>query len=236
MSKLITDTIETLDGSKSVPVQHINRAEASTYDSGTNERSVESILDTVVPITDYTALRNYTGRATQVRITTPGIAGFFYYDSADTTSVDNGGTVIVSSNGKRWKRMFEGAVNVFWFMTAAQIADVVSGAALLDVTAAIQAALNSAVTASAPFGIQEKFRGVSLYCPRGRYRITGGVTGKAGTSIIGDGYESTVFIHEGTSGDVFHLLELTTAPLTSLTLRVLRLPRNLELRILLDTR
>ena len=95
------------------------------------------------------------------------------------------------------------SVSVFDFMTATQIADVMSGAASLDVTAAIQAALNSAVTASAPFGIQEKFRGVSVYCPRGRYRMTGGVTGKAGTSIIGDGYESTVFIHEGTSGDVF---------------------------------
>lgn len=30
--------------------------------------------------------------------------GEFYYDAADTTSVDNGGTVIVTTGGKRWKR------------------------------------------------------------------------------------------------------------------------------------
>jgi len=95
------------------------------------------------------------------------------------------------------------SVSVFDFMTAAQVADVRSGAATLDVTAAIQAALDSALTASAPFAIQTKFRGIRLHCPRGRYRMTAGVTGKAGTSIIGDGYESTIFIHEGTSGDVF---------------------------------
>ena len=86
-----------------------------TYDTGSNKQDLNNILDTVVPIADYTALRNYSGRATQVRITDPGIAGFFYYDPSDTTSVDNGGTVIVSGNGKRWKRLFDGAVNVKWF-------------------------------------------------------------------------------------------------------------------------
>lgn len=81
------------------------------YDGST----VQAVLDNAKPIADYTALRAYTGRAVQVRITTSGIAGFFYYDSADTTSVDNGGTVIVASNGKRWKRLYDGAVNVNWF-------------------------------------------------------------------------------------------------------------------------
>ena len=66
-------------------------------------------------IVDYVALRAYVGNATQVRITSNGIAGFFYYDSADSTSVDNGGTIIVSSNGRRWKRIYDGAVNVKWF-------------------------------------------------------------------------------------------------------------------------
>ena len=75
-----------------------------TYDTGSNKQDVNSILDTVVPITDYTALRNYTGRATQVRITADGIAGFFKYDSTDTISADNGGTIIVAGT-KRWKRV-----------------------------------------------------------------------------------------------------------------------------------
>ena len=75
-----------------------------TYDTGSNKQDLNNILDTVVPIADYAALRNYTGRATQVRITSEGIAGFFKYDSADTTSVDNGGTIIVAGT-KRWKRV-----------------------------------------------------------------------------------------------------------------------------------
>lgn len=108
-----------------------------THDSGVNERSVESILDTVVPIADYTALRNYTGRATQVRITADGIAGLFKYDSTDTTSTDNGGTIIVAGT-KRWKRVFDGAVNVKWFGA--------KGNGITDDTLAIQAALNSVLS------------------------------------------------------------------------------------------
>jgi hypothetical protein len=44
-----------------------------------------------------------------------GIAGIFTRDDADTTSADNGGTIIVASNGKRWKRVYTGAVDVEWF-------------------------------------------------------------------------------------------------------------------------
>ena len=81
------------------------------YDGST----VQAVLDNAKPIADYTALRAYTGRAAQVRITTSGISGFFYYDASDTDSTDNGGTIIVSGNGKRWKRLFDGSVNVKWF-------------------------------------------------------------------------------------------------------------------------
>lgn len=85
-----------------------------TYDTGSNKQDLNTILDTVVPIADYTALRNYTGRATQVRITADGIAGVFKYDSTDTTSTDNGGTIIVAGT-KRWKRVFDGRIHVKWF-------------------------------------------------------------------------------------------------------------------------
>lgn len=81
------------------------------HDGGT----VRDVLDTAKPIADYTALRAYTGRATSVRITSNGISGFFYRDDADTSSTDNGGTIIVAGNGKRWKRVYSGAVNVLWF-------------------------------------------------------------------------------------------------------------------------
>ncbi len=41
--------------------------------------------------------------------------GEFYYDAADTTSTDNGGTVIVTVGGKRWKRSNVVKINPDWF-------------------------------------------------------------------------------------------------------------------------
>ena len=84
------------------------------YDSGT----AQDVLDSSKPMHDYTALRNYSGRATGVRLTKLGIAGAFQRDDADTTSADNGGTTIVDSAGRRWKRAFDGGVYVDWFGAA----------------------------------------------------------------------------------------------------------------------
>lgn len=81
------------------------------YDSGT----VQTVLDDAKPLANYTALRAYTGRATGVRITQTGLAGHFQRDASDTTTADNGGTVIVDAIGRRWKRLFTGAANVRWF-------------------------------------------------------------------------------------------------------------------------
>ena len=76
--------------------------------------NLDTILAKSKPLSNYSNLRSYAGAATQVRITDPGVDGFFYYDPADTTSADNGGTIIVSGT-KRWKRLYSGAVNVKWF-------------------------------------------------------------------------------------------------------------------------
>ncbi|MCU6708924.1 tail fiber domain-containing protein [Paenibacillus sp. J5C_2022] len=65
-----------------------------------------------------------------------GQEGVFYYDSADTASEDNTGTVLVSISGKRFKRVYDGAVRVDWF--GAQ------GDGVADDTQAIIAADNEA--------------------------------------------------------------------------------------------
>lgn len=75
----------------------------------------QGIFDNSLPMQGYAALRAYTGRATGVRLTSAGIAGAFQRDAGDTTSVDNGGTVIVDASGRRWKRMYSGAMSVKWF-------------------------------------------------------------------------------------------------------------------------
>lgn len=79
--------------------------------TGAVATTVEDILDAQLMV-DYDALRAYTGLAKTVRITgllttsqPQGIAGFFQYDQTDTTSSDNGGTIIVGSDGRRWKRV-----------------------------------------------------------------------------------------------------------------------------------
>lgn len=68
-------------------------------------------------------------------------------------------------------------VSVFDFMTAAQIADVQAGTALLDVTAAFTAAQNAAK---------------NVYAPPGTYLLDG-LRIQSQRSIIGAGYEATIF-------------------------------------------
>lgn len=142
-----------------------NGASLVGYDGGT----VQDVMDSAKPMADYVALRAYAGRATQVRITSNGIAGFFYYDASDTVSADNGGTIIVDASGRRWKRIFDGLLNVKWFGA--------KGDGKADDTAAIQSAINASV-------------GKTLTFPGGNYLIAAGLSfaswsgGVAGNGVI----------------------------------------------------
>lgn len=78
--------------------------------------------------------------------------GLFVADSSDLTSVDNGGTVIVSSNGTRWKRVDTPKIQDFG-AHADGISDDVS-------------AFNSAIRAAVP-----------VYVPAGTYYVSANVFG-----------------------------------------------------------
>ncbi|TMV45669.1 right-handed parallel beta-helix repeat-containing protein [Paenibacillus mesophilus] len=48
-------------------------------------------------------------------VTDAGMEGIFLYDQADTATPDNTGTVVVTSGGKRFKRVYAGTVSCSWF-------------------------------------------------------------------------------------------------------------------------
>jgi hypothetical protein len=66
------------------------------------------------------------------------ISGLFYYDAGDTTSADNGGTIIVDTASRRWKRVINGDYYASWWGALANN-DITSSAANI-------AALNEAIS------------------------------------------------------------------------------------------
>lgn len=75
-----------------------------------------------IQVANYTALRAYTGTLKSVYVTgvigtekPDGEAGSFVLDASDTTSADNGGTIIVGTDGRRWKRVYAGHAMATWF-------------------------------------------------------------------------------------------------------------------------
>lgn len=143
-------------------------------------------------IADYTALRAYAGSAKQLNVTgylvtaaPSGIAGLFTRDDADVASADNGGTIIVAANGKRWKRVYDGAVSLKWFA---------KGDGATNDSVAVQAA----VTFCAGNDKQ-------LFVPSGTYRITATISATKLIDIVGEGRNASTFLWgTNTAGDAFH--------------------------------
>ena len=156
---------------------------------GTLESSVEQLdieteaatqaLD-ALQLPDYAALRAYKGPRKSVYVTgvlgtaaPSGIAGMFVLDAADATTADNGGKVIVTADGKRFKRAGNGAIDVQWFGAKGDW----NGTTGADDTAAIQAAIDACIQATdvamAAGGAQATGGGTVIFPQTGAgYRIT----------------------------------------------------------------
>ncbi|MBB5502567.1 hypothetical protein [Paraburkholderia sp. MM5384-R2] len=73
------------------------------------------------PIQGYASLREYGGPLTRLLVFQHAAgerdldAAYYWLDPTDVSSRDNGGTVLVSKSGKRWKRVFEGDIHARWF-------------------------------------------------------------------------------------------------------------------------
>jgi len=79
---------------------------------------VSDLLENLISLTDYSSLRSYSGIGKGVILQRSDISGTFRLDPQDTTTADNGGTVIVDSLGRRWIRSFGGPSQLRWFEPA----------------------------------------------------------------------------------------------------------------------
>ena len=115
-----------------------------------------------------------------------GGGGWFSCVATDTTSADNGGTIIVDASSRRWYRVTEGAAtSIAWFGGLPGVAD-------------CTAALNAALAAiAAPGG--------TIYFPRGTYTFASLISynipaGEFSIGFEGAGADATVLYWPSTSG------------------------------------
>lgn len=121
----------------------------------------------------YAQIRAYSGGGTKINCVGrsnifDGGYGTFILDTADTTSPDNDGTVLVDVLGRRWKRQYSGVVNVLWFGA--------DPTAITDSIAAFNAARDSVSSL-----------GGDLYAPKGMYKLSSKFELTSGVSLYGDG-------------------------------------------------
>ncbi len=108
-----------------------------------------------------------------------GGGGPFAYDSTDTTTADNDGTVIVDVSGNRFKRIFSGPIDARWFGLSEASA---------DNSDALQGALDA---------------GNHLYIPAGTFDYSTRLVVATGQRIEGCGREA-VLNYEGTGTAIRH--------------------------------
>ncbi len=113
-----------------------------------------------------------------------GGGGLYTYDASDTTSSDNGGTIIVDSIGQRWKLDNDGVLSIRQF------------GAYGDGVHSDDTAMANWLAALTPT--------VTGFAPGGTYNFTSGKTLPLlnGISIVGTGSGQTIFQYTGTATNI----------------------------------
>lgn len=116
-----------------------------------------------------------------------GQEGYFYYDPGNTVSSDNTGTVLVSTSGRRYHRIIEGAVLPAWFGA--------KGDGVADDAAALEAAMNYAISAG----------GLTVFLPAGTYLMSFGLDLTGSFNLLGEG-ESSVLLSTDINKSVLRVI------------------------------
>jgi hypothetical protein len=112
--------------------------------------------------------------------------GAYRYDASDTTSLDNGGTIIVAADGGRWKLVVLESVTIAQFGAVGDY----NGTTGTDNLAAIQAAINWV----ASLAVSGATTGGFLDIPEGRFYVSGALTAAAFVTLRGQGKKASQII------------------------------------------
>jgi hypothetical protein len=110
--------------------------------------------------------------------------GPFYLDPADVVSADNGGTILVDAGGRRWKRIYSGAVQAGWFSILGDGSDESAKIELLE-------AYIFANPQDVEFGAGTFDMGINSF--PFRQQIVSGLKDYKGITIRGAGKGNTIF-------------------------------------------
>lgn len=170
---------------KSGVLSVVNSAFATTI-LGLTDSSILSLLGGVVPITvsSIGALRNVLKTATPYVFVAgyyaiaDGGGGLYAYNSADTTSADNFGSIIVGADGGRWYLTQTTPLSARQFGA--------KGDGTTDDKFSIQQALNAAGTQSSKNSV--------VLLPSGTYRAASGIIIPTGVWLQGDGADDAIIV------------------------------------------
>ncbi|MCA3182748.1 MULTISPECIES: hypothetical protein [unclassified Cupriavidus] len=128
------------------------------------------VVDTVADLRNLDSSRYRVVMTLGYRTPGDGGSGFYRTDMTDTSTADNGGTVIVADDAGRYKLMYDGSVNAMQFGAK-------RGDLSFDSTSAFNALVLDAIAKgyTADFG-SGLFRVSSILIPAGNLHITGSAT------------------------------------------------------------
>jgi len=116
--KRVTDLTEKTTANDNSLVHFVDVDDVTQNSSGSSFKIKKSsfLKDNLLKKT-IAQIRAFTGILpnTNFYTTDLGQEGNWYYDATDTTSVDNTGTILVTADGKRIKRVINYGVNIKWF-------------------------------------------------------------------------------------------------------------------------